>query len=212
MSEKNTDNLIDELTQELEPVKCMVHPLRRVVPWLVGVVMYVVAIVHYIGLRPDFYKKFEDLSFLFENAMMALVAVSAALSASWMCVPDMRGQKWLISAPFSFLFVFLTWVGLRGLVEGVNLPSMHIDHCMADGFWMAVIPAALLVFITTRGATTRPILTALMTALSVSAFGYIGLRFTCMMDTIGHATIYHLVPFVLFGAVLGLLARRVYRW
>ena len=144
--------------------------------------------------------------------MMALTGLSAALCAAFLCVPDMRGQKWLISVPFTFLAVFLLWIGLRSWVEGVDMPAIHMGHCMSDGFWMAGIPAAIMVFLSTRGATTRPYLSALMVTLAITAFGYIGLRATCMMDTVGHATIYHLIPFTVFGAVLGLIARRLYKW
>ncbi len=212
MSEPSVDDMINSLTDELEPVKPMAHPMARALPWMIGAAVYAWFVVHHIGLRPDSLEKLSDLHFLFENMLVGLVGISAALCACWLCVPDMRGQKWIIAVPFSFLAVFFLWGGLRSLIEGVHMETAHFGHCMGDGFWIAIVPAAIMVFLSTGGATTRPFLSAFMASLSVASFGYIGLHFTCMMDTVGHAMVYHLIPFVLLGMALGLIARRLYRW
>lgn len=212
MSNKSVDEMIDSLTDELQPLKPLAHPLLRVLPFLIGGVFYTWFIVGYIGLRGDFAAKLVELNFLFENAIMMLLGLSSALCASWLCVPDMRGQRWMIPLPFTFGFIFLLWTVLRAYAEGMEWPSMHFDHCMESGLWIAAVPAALMAFLTARGASTQPLLSAAMTVMAVTAFAYIGLRFTCMMDTVGHATVYHLIPFVLLGTLIGVLARRLFKW
>lgn len=212
MSERSIDDVIRGLTEDLEPVKRIEHPLVRIAPFIVGGIIYVWFMVYYIGLRADYEQKLTEINFLFENASMALVGLSAALCAAWLCVPDMRGQKWMIATPFAFLSVFVIWTALRATTEGLTLPTVHFDHCMENGLWMAAVPAGIMAYISTRGATTKPLLSATMTVMSVTAFAYVGLRFTCMMDAIGHATIYHLIPFATLGTLVGLAAYRIFRW
>ena len=212
MSESDLDNLIDELTSDLKPVKPMMHPAVRLLPFFIGFMVYVWVIVNHIGLRADYVSKLLDLYFLFEVSIVSLIGLTSGLCGAWMCVPDMRGQRWMLPIPFVFISVFLLWMSLRSYVEGIEFPHVHFDHCMEDGLWMAALPAALMVYICTRGATTRPVMSAAMTIICVTAFAYVGLRFTCMMDSVGHATIYHLLPFVTLGTVFGLLARRIFSW
>ncbi len=62
------------------------------------------------------------------------------------------------------------------------------------------------------GAATHPVRMAIMNILAAGGLGYVTLRFSCLVDDIGHTCVYHLLPFVVAGAVLGLLARWLYRW
>ena len=77
---------------------------------------------------------------------------------------------------------------------------------------MSIVPLAMLLFIMRKGATTHPVLSWVMTAMSAAAVAYIGLRFTCRMDTIGHATVSHLIPYLTLGFVLAFFARKLYKW
>ncbi len=207
-----TETLIDNLTEELKPRKKLAHPLARALPWMMVAMAYVAGIVNYLGVRPDFAAMLQDSIFLMDTGLMAAVSISAALSAAWLCVPDMRGVKWLVAVPFTLLATFFAWCAIVSHVDGFSMPDMHWDHCFNDAMMMGFLPAAAIMFLTLRGATTKPLTMSLMSVLSVAGLGYVGLRFTCMMDTIGHAGMYHLLPFVVFGALLGAAARFVYRW
>lgn len=211
MSEQNTDTLIERLTGELTSVQ----PLQPFVRFLTGVTivtLYLVLASIVLGIRPDLVNKFKDPFFLFETALATLMMLTSVVCAAWLCIPDMRGRKWLISLPFTLGGIFLLWTGLRSFTEGVNMPLLHWDHCFEDGMFLGAVPAAWLVFTSRRGATTHPYLMAVMNAMAVGAGGYVALRFTCVMDTVGHAFIFHLVPFIVFGLITGLAGRRIFNW
>ena len=53
---------------------------------------------------------------------------------------------------------------------------------------------------------------AFMCVLSVGALGWIALRLTCGAANTGHTLLFHFLPFVAMAALLGALARRLYRW
>ena len=61
MSEnKDTDQLIEELSSELKPVKSVLSPLKFITPWLIITAAYLAGIVHFIGVRMDISSKMGD--------------------------------------------------------------------------------------------------------------------------------------------------------
>lgn len=211
-SEQSIDTLIGSLTEDLGPVCRLMHPVLRILPWALVALLYTALTAHFIGIRPDLGAKMTDNVFLFEVGLMAAVSLFSALASTWLCVPDMRGQKWLVGIPFSLFGVFSFWVVVRSVTEAVRIPSMHWDHCMGDAALMVLLPMLALIFLSRRGATTKPNVMCAANALSIGALGYVGLRFTCIMDTVGHTALYHVLPFIAFGLFLSVFARRIYRW
>ncbi len=211
-SEKNIDSLIGDLTQDLKLVKCMGCPARRIIPWILAAALYTACAVYFIGIRHDVNTLFESPIFAFEILLMSFIGIMAALSSSYLSVPDMCGKQWLVPTTLTSLGIFAAWCIIRGAIEGMYMPQIHLDHCMGEGAFMAIIPVAILIFMMKQGTTTRPILMSFMNVLSITALGYVALRFTCSSDTIAHATISHLVPYTVFGAVLGIMARKLYKW
>ncbi|HBR69934.1 MAG TPA: hypothetical protein DEA55_11220 [Rhodospirillaceae bacterium] len=212
MSNTNMDAFIDNLAEGLTPCKRLAHPLRRALPWVILALVYTAGAAQFIGLRPDLAQKFADPVFLFETGLMLAVSLSAFMASCWLCVPDMRGAKWIVATPVTMLAVFVFWTVLRLYAEGFEIPALQWDHCLSDGALMGFVPAAAVIFLGRAGATTRPCMMALMNVAAAGALGYIGLRFTCALDTAAHSALYHLLPFVVMGAVLGAGARRVFRW
>ena len=213
MSDKKIKELIGSLSEELKPTKCMAHPFKRLMPWLIMSVIYLVLLINFMGIRHDLSEAFTDPRFIFEITLMAFIGISAAVCAVYLCIPDMRGRSWMIALPFTGLTLFSIWSAIHAImVEGAHMPHLHIDHCMGEGAFMTVIPLAMLVFLTRKGSTTRPILMAVMNVLSIAAVAYIGLRFTCAMDTVAHATIQHLAPYVVIGLIFAVAARKIFKW
>lgn len=212
MKKDNTDDLISQLTENFSPVKTLAHPFIRILPWLIAMPLYIAAIVAWIGIRPDAALKLHDPVFLFEITLTIAMAITAALSSAWLAVPDMRGKNWLSVIPLTLLTVFVSWESMRAATEGVQMHPFFWGHCLADGVAFGFIPAAAIIFLGKGGMTTHPRMMALMNVLAVSGFGYAALRFTCGADTVWHAGIYHILPFIIFGIAAGALARRLYRW
>ncbi len=213
MSDKKIKDLIGSLSEDLEPTKCMSHPFKRLLPWLVMAVIYLVLLINFMGIRHDLSAIMQDPRFIFEIILMGFIGISSAICAVFLCVPDMRGRSWLISLPFTGLALFTIWSVIHAItIEGAQMPHLHMDHCMGEGAFMTIIPLAMLLFLTRKGTTTRPILMAVMNMMSIAAVAYIGLRFTCAMDTVAHATLQHLLPYVLIGLILAMAARKIFKW
>ena len=208
----NLNSLIDDLAEDLEPVKGVMNPLALITPWIIVVVAYIVGVVHFLGIRMDWREKMAEAPFLFEMGMAGLIAVSAAYVAGWLAIPDMREKKWLLAIPVTLFGAFLFWVGCLAFVNGLSPAEFSWHSCFSDALLMAFVPIASLSLLVRRGATTKPLWLAFMSILSVGAIGWMSLRLTCPADDITHTLLFHFMPFVLLAAVMGALARRLYRW
>jgi len=208
----NIDDLIGSLSDELTPVKKAKHPLYYALPWFAVSAIFSAFIVRNVGIRHDVAEKLQDTVFLFETLIVALLGISSAIASSYLMVPDMRGKKWLLPVSGTLAVIFLVWNIVKAYAEGLHMPQLGIDHCMQEGLFMAFVPMMAFIFFMRGGSTTRPFMMGLMNLLAGASIAYIGLRLTCSMDTVGHSTIMHLAPYVAIGAMVGVFARRLYKW
>jgi len=207
-----TNNIIDDLAAELKPVKVLRHPFMRAFPWLVFTVLYILLGIFLLGVRGDFISKLNDSSYIFEMSLVLVMSISATMCSLWMCVPDMRGQKWLVATSLTLISVVLAWIITQAVMNMDHVPFGYWSHCFSDAVFFGLLPAASIVFISMKGSTTQPYLMILMNVIAVSGLGYIGLRITCASDDIGHICVFHILPYIALGAFIGMIGRRFYRW
>lgn len=212
MREQGLEQLIGNLTEQLAPVRPLAHPLKRGLAWMAFALAYMGLAVWISGVRPDIADKLTDQPYLLETALGAAMALFAALSSMWLCIPDLRGQRGLSVVAYTLFAVFLGWTLLRVLTEGMHAHDLHANHCFAEGLLYGFFPMLALVILSRKGATTHPFQQSFMNGLAVMGLGYVGLRFTCALDNVEHCTLFHFMPYVLLGGVLGLFARKIYKW
>lgn len=206
------DDLIGNLTEDLQPISPMAHPFYRLLPWAALSFGYVALVIGIIGIRGDIGTKANDPLFLYEIILALATALSAACASAWLCVPDMRGAKWLLAVPFSLFAVFVGWLATRIIGEPFVMPAIDLHHCLGEAFLMIFVPVTGLILLSRKGATTRPVMMGALNAIAVGGLGFAGLRLICPVDNMGHICIYHVMPFLLLGLIIGLAARRLYRW
>ena len=213
MSEKDLNTLIDDLADDLKPVKPLAHPLKRMAPLIIVCIFYVGAMIALLGPREDFMPKMMyEIDYLFEILLSLSIFISSAVALGWLSIPDMRGQTWMKAIPVTLAAVFILWAGLRIFFEWGEPLVFKIENCKLDGLFMTVIPVAALVFMSRRGAVTQPGWTSFITVLSFSGLGWAGLRFTCGAGTFLQSFLIHFVPFIMLGVIFGLLSRKIYKW
>ncbi|MEM6781548.1 MAG: NrsF family protein [Pseudomonadota bacterium] len=213
MSTDKVDALIDNLSDELEPVQPMAHPFARMAP-LIGVsLIYMIAVIAMIGPREDWVPAmFGNMMYFFEFSLSLSIFVSAALALGWLAIPDMAGRVWIKAVPVTLTGVFLVWAVMRMVFEADMEFNFQLSQCNLNGLFLIVLPVAVLTMSLRKGATTQPGWSAFMTILSFSGLGWAGLRFTCGADSFMHSFLIHFIPFVVLGIVFGLFAKRIFRW
>lgn len=208
----DTDNLIDKLTEELEPVKPMAKPLQRAFIWLFTGMLSVAIMGAIVKYRMDLSEKVQEPMFLGELSLIFLLSASAAYASAWLSLPDGGSKTKTIYLPYSIVAIAVILLISEVVEHGYVLKQFEFHHCIVDATLMGTIPLCLMIWMTKQGAPTKPVVAAITNMVAAGSIGYIGLRLTCGSDEIGHVCTYHIIPFVVVGLVIGLLARRLYRW
>lgn len=210
--DRSCAELIDSLCGELKSCCPLRHPLKRLFPFVLFVVAYISFSVGFIGLRPDFAEKITHVPYVFELTLIFFMSIFSAISSAWLCVPDMRQQKWLLSVSLTLFATFFMWTFLRAGLESYILPHLHWHGCYTVSIIFGAIPAVFIFLLSMKGKTTQPLMLSAMNALAIGGAGYIGLRLICTTDDIGHLCIFHIVPYILFAFIASVVGRRIYRW
>lgn len=211
-TDKALDDTINALCGELKPVKRQC-PYSRTTLWILIACTYTMAVAMMVGFRPQLMEKMMDKQFVFEIGLALMTGLSASLATFWLTLPDSTRYNIFLGVPATLFGVMLFWMGDRLFMEGLGpYPEMWFGHCWMDCALMAGVPAALAMFLTRKGASVRPGLLAFNAVLAVSAFGWIGIRFTCPYDSVGKAYFINFLPFMLIGLGAGFFAKRLFRW
>lgn len=212
MSNPSSEELINDLCNTLCCKKRMAHPLCRVIPWILLALIYIGGAVEIFGFRADIITSIQSPGFIFEILLVLWMSLSAAFCTIWLCIPDMRGQKWMIVMPLTLFGVVVLFLGLRFILESFVLPHISYHFCYVEALVFGIIPAVAIFFFSVSGKTTHPVLLSFMNTLSVGGMGYLGLRLTCASNDIGHIGIFHILPYILFGLVSAVAARQIFKW
>lgn len=210
--EKKTKSVIRDLCGDLHEVKLAPHPIKPALLWITFGFVYIAICLFLTRIRGDIDAKLFDFAFVFELTITLSMAISAAFCAFWMCVPDMRGQKWMIAVPVTLFGVLFLWIGLQTVMVTYEFPNIHWHHCYKEAIIFGVIPAIAIVVFSLKGKTTHPAGLSVMNALAIGGFGYAAQRLSCGSDHIGHLCAYHVLPYFLFALFCVFIIRKIYRW
>lgn len=211
-TDQNIDDLINGLCDELSPIERLWCPYRLFVVWSAVSLLYFGVVIFVIGLRHDLIAQLGNPSFVFEAALGLTFSIAAALCASWLTIPDMRGKSWFKAVPATLFGVFVVWNLIVGITQGMEMPHLEWTHCVSNGLFMEAFPLAFIIFLAFFGKTTRPYWMMFMNIISVAGVAWLGLRLTCSMDDMGHAFLYHFLPVTVIGGLLIAFARRIFKW
>lgn len=207
-----TDALIDSLCGDLDHVCCLKHPAKRFINFLIFLTLYLVISISIIGIRGDIMLRLLDFTFSFEILLILSMSIFAALSSIWLCIPDMRQQKWLLAVTLTLFSTFTAWTILRMSLDSFVMPDHHWHACYLVSIIFGAIPALVIFVASIKGKTTHPLLLSAMNTLSIGGAGYIGLRLVCTSDDIGHICIFHILPYILFAFIASIIGRKIYCW
>jgi hypothetical protein len=213
MMQRDTEQFIDTLSENLQPVRGIWNPLWRTLIYFLCGLTYIGVSVALLGLRSDIISALNTHVFVFEIGLAMLIAFTAAMASMWMALPD-RGGWWHVHiVPLTLLGAFCFWVVVQPLGRESGAIGTHYwAHCLLNSLIFIFIPLTIMLIINMRARTTTPLATCAINVLSISALGWCGLRLTCPIDTIGHGIIYHMLPYAGFAIIAAFAARRLFRW
>lgn len=206
MTPMTTDDLINRLAGDLQPVCPLAPPMRRAAIWLAFAATLIAGAVAVFGLRPDFAERLRDTAEMAQWFASALTGLLATVAAFQLSLPD-RSPRWmLLPLPAAALWVGTLGLGCladvlrfgaQGLVPGVSW------GCMGFILGLGVPLSASLVWTLRHAAGIRPLPVAVMGGLAGAALSAAGLWFFHQLDGAAEALVWHAgVTVMVVGAFL----------
>lgn len=209
------DPMIEKLVADVAPVRPQ-SPVRSFLAWAAVTVSATFLLMIFSSLRPDLMEQMHARLFLGEITALFLSIVSLAVSAVWLCFPDLRQKPWVIYLPalplavYGGLMIFrathpeMTHILPEDAHNDMNCAFCITMYSLVPGFWM---------FRTLRQhATTHPRLAGAISLVTAASIGVLVLKFLEGNDSIGHLIAWHLTPVALIGILGALLGQRWLRW
>lgn len=214
MSGRVTDELIADLSRDLRPVRPIARPAVAALCVAVGFAVSVT--LPGVALRADLAAKLAEAgAFLLVALGLAGVAVGGIASALAAREPGREGVERAgravlaiagAAGPLALLLGHLAGHG------GAEPPLRGDAACLARGFALGALPAALACWLVARGAATRPLAAAAFSGAGAIAAGALAVHLGCGADGTRHVLLAHaLAPAA--AALLALpLAPLLARW
>lgn len=213
MTDNDIDKTIDKLCDGLKPVKpCC--PTRNSLLWILLVVCYTSAVALTIGFRENIAESMGREDYVFEIMLAFAIAISASLVTFWISIPGCDPRKKFMPVPLTLLAVQFVWMLERLYFEGIgDIRENWLSHCWMNTALHTTLPAlAVILLVRKSGATVMPCWMATFALISVSEFGWIGMRLVCPRDNVGEAYLLNFLPYVILGVVVGFVAKKLFRW
>jgi len=211
-----TDQLIDLLTTNLEPVKSVHLKKTLVFALVVGGVAAFCLMLTTVGLRSDVSDNFKPgylaLKLLFTTS---LIGVGSMLLLRLMR-PSQGGHKQFTLTLLPFLMV--AGAGVIALAFGEPMSwdrmlfGMHWVTCLLCIPLFATVPFAALIWALRRGAPTNLTQTGAIAGLVAGALGATAYAFHCADDSVPFIAIWYGTLVAFCGVIGAILGPRLLRW
>lgn len=215
-----TNDVIDRLVQQLEPVSPLALPTVRLSWWVAASAAAAALAVSALGRRGDLVAVVFAQPFQVHVVLLVLAAVSSAAAALALAIPGEPVRAWRRAAPPVALGAWLAWLGgelmLLAASGGTAWPAAGWG-CVAKAFAIGAAPGLMLATMVGRGAPGDVRATVTFAALAAAAVGALGVELTCPLDGPMHLLVWHAGPVmtvVLVAALSGqaaFAARQVVR-
>jgi hypothetical protein len=192
MTAMRTDDLINELTNGLEPVHRVSPPWRAALAWLTFAVLLVGGAVAWIGFRHDLAQRLMVPEEQINLVAALLTGVTAAFAAFQLALPD-RSARWaLLPVPFAALWLSgLGWGCLRDVVQQ-GWPALSTSFgCTRFIIGFGVPLTIAMLWMARHAAWMRPVPVATLGGLAAAAVASVGLSLVHHLDAAAMVLIWH---------------------
>lgn len=211
-----TDELIQELVSDAQPVQRLRPIAVRVAGWAALAAVSLGVVMMLMGVRRDLGDAFDKADFAFQAALLILTALSAAVGALVVSVPGAERTAWVRWAPIAAGVACVLWVaGELGLAAATGAPTGRLTfawHCVYKTASVAAVPGVALFLMVRQAAPLRAAWAGLLAVLATAAVGVLGANSICPIDRPLHMLVWHVAPLMLFAALGAALGTWLLRW
>ena len=211
MEQRNTEQLIESLSQGLAAVRPLLPPARRALLWLAAATLLIgVALLRFADLG-SFAARYAAPRMALEAAAMLLTGVTAVVAAFHLSLPD-RSSLWRY-APLPPLVFWIATSAVGCLQFGLGLGPAgdrvgESGHCFVFIVGVSLPLMAMLYAVLRRARPLEPFPVALTAALGVAALAAFVLQFFHHFDVTAMDLALHMAAVLVVVGLAG-ASRRV---
>ena len=212
----STEDLIQQLTHDLQPVRRLRPVAVRIAGWLVVAVASLGLGLSVMGIRRELGDAVDRTDFAIESVLLIVTALSAAVGALLVSVPGADRIRHLRVLPIVVGTATVLWAlgdllmaAATGAPAGVMTPGWYCVYTTAG---IAAIPSVVLFVMIRRAAPLHAARAGFLALLATAAVGVIGANFMCPYDRPLHMLLWHAAPLMLFAGLGAGLGTWLLRW
>lgn len=216
-SKQNTEDLISSLSEDLEPTKSKRCPKKLFLFWLISIIGYILALIVFIGIRPDISITITNKFFLVEVILLSITSIFSAAMAVCFSYPDCYQQHKNRLVPIILFIIFNVYLFWQLLFPAdfyikAQDSGMHTLECAQDIAIFSIIPIVFMLYVIKLGATTQSLYATLYASIASVCVSYLVLRFIEANENIYHIIIWHYIPMVLVIFAGIIIGKKLLRW
>jgi hypothetical protein len=210
-----TEDLIQQLANDLRPVRRLRPVAVRVAGWAVVALASLALVTIFSGIRRELGDAVDRTDFAIEAVLLTATALSAAFGALLVSIPGadrLKYARWPIVAGSATVVWALGEVFFAAVTGAPEGRMTFAWYCVYKAASVAAIPSVVLFLMIRRAAPLRAAHAGFLALLATAAVGAIGANFVCPYDRPLHMLLWHAAPVMLFAGVGAGLGAWLLRW
>lgn len=214
----NKEDLIHNLTENLEPVQVIPSVAALMLKWLSVTIVILLALAAVVGIRDDIAMMKYDYFFIIETLLGIFSAFSAAYLAFSYMRPEYKASLFTYMLGFSSVTIWIYLIGiyLHQIQYDFSRISEHLmneEHfCSVQVFGFSALPLIYLFIILKKGAVVEKATAGFFGVLSVASLSAITSRYTCSSDMPSHVLTQHFLEVFMLGIIGMFIAKKLLKW
>jgi hypothetical protein len=212
----STEDLIQWLASDLQPVRRLQPVAIRVAGWFVVALAALGLVMVLMGVRRELGDAVDRTDFAIEAALLIVTAVSAAVGALLMSIPGAERARLVRLLPIVAGSATVLWaLGEQLIASAMGAPTGRLTfawHCVYKTASVAAIPSVVLFVMIRRAAPLHTARTGFLAMLATAAVGVLGANIICPNDRPLHMLLWHAAPLMLFAGFGAGLGTWLLRW
>jgi len=211
-----TEDLIQQLTSDLQPVRRLRPVAVRVAAWAVIALASLGLVTMLSGVRRELGDAVDKTDFAIEAALLTATALSAAFGALLVSIPGADRLRYMRSLPIVAGSATVVWaLGEVLMATATGAPAGRATfawYCLYKSTSIAFIPSVVLFLMIRRAAPLHAARAGFLALLATAAVGAIGANVVCPYDRPLHMLLWHAAPLMLFAGLGAGLGTWLLRW
>lgn len=208
--------VIDDLVKQGTKPVAASRPAAIFLQWLVVTLLSTAIIVCFMQPRADLETQLASPLYLGEIASLLCVPFAAALSAVWLCYPDLRQKPRIIWLPVLPIAIFALLSLYRALHPELTLmpppEKVHGIDCASCVIAFAIVPGLWMLRLLYKHATPHPRLAGAMSFIASASIGIFALKLVEANDSVAHLLVWHASPMLLLACLGALFGKKYLSW